>query len=183
MAVDKKTRTSSAHGPSSVKSAYKAKTVSTPAGKKPYTPASKSANSTKSSTESSSIPRSKRKADDDAAPASAEEKPAVVKSLLNAPEEIDFPRGGGTTLTQVEVYEAQLEGDNEARAEEQVSPFSSSASPAGVELTLAGHPFAGARGGGRSRRRQVKGEAAKARARAQDGDQGEECPAKGRLPG
>lgn len=111
MAVDKKTRTSSAHGPASAKSAYKAKSVSTPAGKKPYTskpPPPKSANTDLTST------RPKRKADDED---EVKSKPAPVASLLNAPKEIDFPRGGGTNLTQVEVYEAQLEGDNEARKE------------------------------------------------------------------
>lgn len=42
------------------------------------------------------------------------DKVEIKSSLLNAPEEIDFPRGGGTGLTQVEVREAQLEGENEA---------------------------------------------------------------------
>lgn len=125
MAVDKKTRTSTAHGPASTKSAYKAKASSTPGGKK-FTPAASSKPS--SSKPSSGKPfdksssRPKRKADEEAvAEAKPTERPAVVASILNAPEEIDFPRGGGTTLTQVEVYEAQLEGDNEARKEEQVS--------------------------------------------------------------
>ena len=113
MAVDKKTRTSSAHGPAASKSAYKAKTVSTPAGKKPYT---SKPPPPKAAADASASSRPKRKADDDEEPRA---KPAVVASLLNAPEEIDFPRGGGTNLTQVEVYEAQLEGDNEARKEEE----------------------------------------------------------------
>ncbi len=113
MAVDKKTRTSSAHGPASAKSAYKAKTVSTPAGKKPYT---SKPPPPKAAADASGSSRPKRKADDDE---EERPKPAPVASLLNAPEEIDFPRGGGTSLTQVEVYEAQLEGDNEARKEEE----------------------------------------------------------------
>jgi len=117
MAYDKKTRTSSAHGPASAKSAYKANPTATPAGKKPHS-AKPTATKPKHDADKSAAARPKRKADDDEDD-KPKDKPAPVASLLNAPEEIDFPRGGGTNLTQVEVYEAQLEGDNEARKEEE----------------------------------------------------------------
>jgi rRNA biogenesis protein RRP5 len=106
-----KTRTTSAHAPISSKKAFKA-----PDNKKPL--AAKPRPTTSSASTSTPATGTKRKAEDDRP---AAEKPAVASSLLNAPEEIDFPRGGGTNLTQVEVREAQLEGEKEARDEENVS--------------------------------------------------------------
>lgn len=121
-----KTRTTKAHGPTAAKKPYKAIATDT---KKPFTHRSAQAapTTTSSAAKSSYTPTgstgTKRKAEDDksSVPQSQPaEKPAVVASILNAPEEIDFPRGGGTNLTQVEVYEAQLEGEKEARDEEDV---------------------------------------------------------------
>ncbi|KAL8286763.1 hypothetical protein RQP46_004291 [Phenoliferia psychrophenolica] len=130
-----KTRTTSAHGPASAKKAFKAAPSSSkPSSAKP-TPSSASASAPpkKPYVKSSGAPvvagkpafekeskqeyeaRKKRKAEEDAR---EPEKPKVTNSLLNAPEEIDFPRGGGTGLTQVEVYEAQLEGQKEAMEED-----------------------------------------------------------------
>lgn len=135
-----KTRTTSAHGPTAAKKPFKASTAATPKPTRPTaaasTPvASKPKPTTSSSTSflkaptpatsSSSTPYNhKRKLEDPLAPKPEEpEKRVVVNSILNAPEEIDFPRGGGTNLTQVEVREAQLEGRNEAQAEDDVSLF------------------------------------------------------------
>lgn len=122
MPVNGKTRTSSSHAP--LKKLYKASATE----KKPYP--SKSARPTTSAAAASSAKPAaatsgyKRKAEDDSSATTSnlvQEKPAVARSILNAPEEIDFPRGGGTNLTQVEVREAQLEGEKEARDEEAVS--------------------------------------------------------------
>lgn len=134
-----KTRTTSAHGPTAAKRPFKASTSAPPKSSKPTAAttlvASKPKPTTSSSTSflksptpatsSSSTPYNhKRKLEDPLAPKPEEpEKRVVVNSILNAPEEIDFPRGGGTNLTQVEVREAQLEGRNEAQAEDDVSLF------------------------------------------------------------
>lgn len=119
MPVNGKTRTSSSHAP--LKKPYKASATD----KKPFP--SKSARPTTSAASASSAKPAtsgyKRKAEDDSSATASnlvQEKPAVASSILNAPEEIDFPRGGGTNLTQVEVREAQLEGEKEARDEEAV---------------------------------------------------------------
>ncbi|KAM0751109.1 hypothetical protein T439DRAFT_301042 [Meredithblackwellia eburnea MCA 4105] len=109
-----KVRTTNAHGPTAAKKAVKA-----PNSAKPTTTTISTAKklptsiSKPSQTPKGTQPR-KRKADEE-----EPEKPQVVNSLLNAPEEIDFPRGGGTTLTQIEVREAQLEGEKEAQDEEE----------------------------------------------------------------
>jgi len=102
-----KTRTSSAHGPTTAKKPFKAPSSSS-TSKPP--PRSNSSNyKPRDSTATGGSTDRKRKAPED-----EPEKVEVRSSLLNAPEEIDFPRGGGTGLTQVEVREAQLEGENEA---------------------------------------------------------------------
>ncbi|GAA6018426.1 hypothetical protein JCM11491_006993 [Sporobolomyces phaffii] len=103
-----KTRTSSAHGPTAAKKPFKAAQASG-STLKPRAHQSSAAAHSKGSGERGSAER-KRKA----APEDEPEAVVVKSSLLNAPEEIDFPRGGGTGLTQVEVREAQLEGENEA---------------------------------------------------------------------
>lgn len=105
-----KTRTSSAHGMNTVKKQYKASggPNATARQGKPYT--QRSAEPAKSS--SSTL---KRKADDEDGTTTETVQRHIPSSLLNNPDEIDFPRGGGTNLTQVEVREAQLEGLREAR--------------------------------------------------------------------
>ncbi|GAA5875823.1 hypothetical protein JCM1840_003525 [Sporobolomyces johnsonii] len=106
-----KTRTSSAHGPAASKKPIKAPPASSLKRTSASAPsASKSRTASSASTAPAAAPERKRKAPED-----EPEKAVVKSSLLNAPEEIDFPRGGGTGLTQVEVREAQLEGENEAR--------------------------------------------------------------------
>lgn len=126
MAVAGKTRTTTAHGPTAAKKVYKAP-AATSGAKKPYStkpypskggPAAPRAAPGTAEAKSQAEVRRKRKAEEEA---HEPEKPKVVNSLLNAPEEIDFPRGGGTNLTQVEVREAQLEGEKEAMDEEAVS--------------------------------------------------------------
>jgi rRNA biogenesis protein RRP5 len=114
-----KTRATSAHGPSAAKKAYKA-----PSG--PVKPSAATATKPTrpfAAVTSSATPFThKRKAEEGSEKKVEEpEKRQVVSALLNTPEEIDFPRGGGTNLTQVEVREAQLEGEKEANAEEKVS--------------------------------------------------------------
>lgn len=121
-----KTRTTSAHGPTSAKKPYKATDSKKPTGSS--RPAAAASSSSSSKPAARAAPGGlKRKADGEdkgTASTSVEEKRPVVSSILNTPEEIDFPRGGGTNLTQVEVYEAQLEGEKEARDEEAVrGPF------------------------------------------------------------
>lgn len=105
-----KTRTSSAHGPTSAKKPFKA-TNSTSTSKPPPRSNSSTFKPRESNSAGGAVDR-KRKAPED-----EPEKQEVKSSLLNAPEEIDFPRGGGSGLTQVEVREAQLEGENEAMEE------------------------------------------------------------------
>ncbi|GAA5993423.1 hypothetical protein JCM5350_006876 [Sporobolomyces pararoseus] len=103
-----KTRTSSAHGPTTAKKPFKASGSTSTL--KPPPRSNSSSYKPRDSTANGGAADRKRKAPED-----EQEKPEVVKSsLLNAPEEIDFPRGGGSGLTQVEVREAQLEGENEA---------------------------------------------------------------------
>ncbi|GAA6057842.1 hypothetical protein JCM3770_000609 [Rhodotorula araucariae] len=103
-----KTRTSHAHGPSTAKKPFKRDLASNP---RPRTATAPAAAASASGSNRDPVDR-KRKADDEP------EKATVRNSLLNAPEEIDFPRGGGSGLTQVEVREAQLEGENEAKADQ-----------------------------------------------------------------
>ncbi|KAK4705134.1 rRNA biogenesis protein RRP5, partial [Phenoliferia sp. Uapishka_3] len=125
-----KTRTTSAHGPTAGKKAFKATTTpskpssaAATAYKKPYVktprpsgaPVVEGKPAFEKETKTQYEERKKRKAEEDAR---EPEKPKVVNSVLNAPEEIDFPRGGGTNLTQVEVREAQLEGEREAMDED-----------------------------------------------------------------
>ncbi|GAA6036062.1 hypothetical protein JCM8097_006594 [Rhodosporidiobolus ruineniae] len=110
-----KTRTSSKHGPTSSKKNFKqdkhdhkhsaAAASSRSAKDKGVTTTGSGANTTASA-------ERKRPREDEP------DKATVRSTLLNAPEEIDFPRGGGTGLTQVEVREAQLEGEKEAKDEE-----------------------------------------------------------------
>lgn len=139
-----KTRTSSAHAPVSSKKVYKSSSTSASTSKSAATTAAATAKGTKKSsskpTATTTKPRSafaavtssatvfthKRKApaadEGEAGTGTNKEEPEkrhVMSTLLNAPEEIDFPRGGGTTLTQVEVREAQLEGEKEARDEDE----------------------------------------------------------------
>ncbi|GJN89500.1 hypothetical protein Rhopal_002487-T1 [Rhodotorula paludigena] len=108
-----KTRTSTAHGPTAAKKPFK---HDKSAARTPHTASSKSRDGPARSAPSGAAGAArgavdrKRKADDEP------EKAVVRSSLLNAPDEIDFPRGGGTALTQAEVREAQLEGENEAKA-------------------------------------------------------------------
>ncbi|GAA5868775.1 hypothetical protein JCM3774_003888 [Rhodotorula dairenensis] len=120
-----KTRTTPAHGPQAAKKPFKtdkAQLKSAAAGRsaapdrKPFgTAAGGAARSSTGAAGSGRTPGGAGAAADRKRKAEDEPEKAVVKtSLLNAPEEIDFPRGGGTTLTQVEVREAQLEGAREA---------------------------------------------------------------------
>lgn len=117
-----KTRTTPAHGPQAAKKPFKAdkaqlKSSATAAGRsaatdrKPFGAARGAAGPARTPGGTGASVDRKRKAEDEP------EKAVVKTSLLNAPEEIDFPRGGGTTLTQVEVREAQLEGAREAEQE------------------------------------------------------------------
>ncbi|GAA5914525.1 hypothetical protein JCM6882_000408 [Rhodosporidiobolus microsporus] len=117
-----KTRTSSAHGPTTGKKPFKHDKASKPAAAAGRSSSNntasslssfkKSAPASGSSTRDDGADRKKRQREDEP------DKAVVGKtSLLNAPEEIDFPRGGGSGLTQAEVREAQLEGENEAKAE------------------------------------------------------------------
>ncbi|BGP47503.1 rRNA bioproteinsis protein rrp5 [Rhodotorula kratochvilovae] len=103
-----KTRTSQAHGPQAAKKPFKRDPAANP---RTATAAAArgGAHAAASGSNRDPVDR-KRKAEDEP------EKATVRNSLLNAPEEIDFPRGGGSGLTQVEVREAQLEGENEAKA-------------------------------------------------------------------
>ncbi|GAA5859805.1 hypothetical protein JCM8547_007035 [Rhodosporidiobolus lusitaniae] len=103
-----KTRTSSAHGPTASKKPFKHDK-----NDRSRSQPSTSSRDGKSAPASGANGERKRKAPED-----EPEKAQVKSSLLNAPEEIDFPRGGGTGLTQAEVREAQLEGEHEARAAE-----------------------------------------------------------------
>ena len=106
-----KTRNAPAHGPLAAKKAFKAGSTINPtkrAGFAAPPPGSPAAFT------------NKRKADESVLKPEEPEKARVPSTLLNTPEEIDFPRGGGTNLTQVEVREAQLEGEKEARDEDEV---------------------------------------------------------------
>ncbi|GAA5977756.1 hypothetical protein JCM11641_001399, partial [Rhodosporidiobolus odoratus] len=111
-----KTRTSTSHGPAQNKKQFKHDKRSTPSTSRPTTASSAKPTSHPTSAATEDAPYRKRKATED-------EPDKVVlgaqSSLLNQPEEIDFPRGGGSQLTQKEVREAQLEGENEA---DQVGP-------------------------------------------------------------
>lgn len=115
-----KTRTSQAHGPAIAKKPFKRDTATakpassrnTPDRSTPYKPRADAAPGAQASGSNRDPVERKRKLDDEP------EKAVVRNSLLNAPEEIDFPRGGGSGLTQVEVREAQLEGEHEAKATE-----------------------------------------------------------------
>lgn len=116
MSSNKKTRTTSAHGPIKAKNNFKATTnfnprkpsaTSTSTAGKPFKPTS--------TTATTDSPRGKKR------PATEDEPAAVptTATLLSATEEIDFPRGGGTGLTQSEVKEARLEGELEFNADEE----------------------------------------------------------------
>lgn len=130
-----KTRTTPAHGPQAAKKPFKADKTQlksaaagrTASDRKPASAArtgSGAAGPNRTSAGAGGPADRKRKAEDEP------EKAVVKTSLLNAPEEIDFPRGGGTTLTQVEVREAQLEGAREAEQEgADVSPATQNAQP------------------------------------------------------
>lgn len=131
-----KTRTSQAHGPATAKKPIKRDTATakppssrstTDRSGPPYKPRGDAAPAASASGSNRDPVDRKRKLDDEP------DKAVVRNSLLNAPEEIDFPRGGGSGLTQVEVREAQLEGEQEAKAtEDQVrspSPSPLSAPP------------------------------------------------------
>ncbi|GAA5925984.1 hypothetical protein JCM3775_005168 [Rhodotorula graminis] len=115
-----KTRTSQAHGPATAKKPFKRDTATAkPASSRsttdrsgPYKPRADAAPAASASGSNRDPVDRKRKLDDEP------DKAVVRNSLLNAPEEIDFPRGGGSGLTQVEVREAQLEGEHEANATE-----------------------------------------------------------------
>lgn len=107
-----KTRTSAAHGVNAIKKQYKSSASPSAALRSAKSQAQHSAEPAKSSTTSL-----KRKAADDDEKAGGNVRLQVhaPSKLLNTPDEIDFPRGGGTNLTQVEVREAQLEGLREAQ--------------------------------------------------------------------
>jgi rRNA biogenesis protein RRP5 len=142
-----KTRTTTAHGPTASKKAFKAgptvkpkpsssSSAPTPTPREGKTvrtfPSATAAAAFKPSTTTPSY--GKRKADEGAAAGKEEpEKARVPSTLLNTPEEIDFPRGGGTNLTQVEVREAQLEGEKEARDEQAEEDLRDGTTAEGVE--------------------------------------------------
>ncbi|GAA5841896.1 hypothetical protein JCM11251_005414 [Rhodosporidiobolus azoricus] len=109
-----KTRTSSAHGPTTNKKPFKHDKAAKPAastGRR--TASSKGTPASGSNARDDGAERKKRAREDEPEKAVV----AQATSLLNHPEEIDFVRGGGSGLTQAEVREAQLEGENEAKAE------------------------------------------------------------------
>jgi rRNA biogenesis protein RRP5 len=117
-----KTRTTSAHGPTSAKKPFKQDKSKQPPSFNSTSAPSSSARTFKPRPDDGKTPAEryeerKRKAEEEP------EKAQVKSSLLNAPEEIDFPRGGGSGLTQVEVREAQLEGEKEARDEDDAVRF------------------------------------------------------------
>lgn len=182
-----KTRTNPAHGPQAAKKAFKADKTQlksaaagrTASDRKPAGAArtgSSAAGPNRTSAGAGGPADRKRKAEDEP------EKAVVKTSLLNAPEEIDFPRGGGTTLTQVEVREAQLEGAREAEQEgADVSLAPQNASTCERPLIMFQCP--GRRKGDRGHQGQEQGEAKKARTRTPRGaDQGEEPLAEGCVP-
>ncbi|GAA6020638.1 hypothetical protein JCM10207_007806 [Rhodosporidiobolus poonsookiae] len=108
-----KTRTTAAHGPTAGKKPFKHdKSASKQRPSSNFTSRTSNGDSKPTGANADALPR-KRKAQED-----EPDKAVVRSSLLNAPEEIDFVRGGGTALTQAEVREAQLEGEQEAKAEE-----------------------------------------------------------------
>ncbi|KAM0789071.1 hypothetical protein ACM66B_003134 [Microbotryomycetes sp. NB124-2] len=101
-----KTRTSASHGPTQVKRQSKHDGAALDAK-------SRGASSAKAATASH---KRKTVPNDEAQSSlrSPESAPSQPSRLLSAPEAIDFPRGGGTSLTQAEVREQQLAGRNEA---------------------------------------------------------------------
>ncbi|GAA5947174.1 hypothetical protein JCM10213_001449 [Rhodosporidiobolus nylandii] len=111
-----KTRTSAAHGPTAAKKPFKhdkgAKAAPSTRGNRDGGDRKDRGKGAAPASGANDAAIKKRPREDEP------EKAVVRSSLLNAPEEIDFPRGGGTGLTQVEVREAQLEGEREAKAEE-----------------------------------------------------------------
>ncbi|BGP24084.1 U3 snoRNP-associated protein Rrp5 [Rhodotorula toruloides] len=101
-----KTRTTQSHGPRAASKPFKAASSSHP-------PSRRTASTAASSKPAPAGGKKRTREEREDEP----EKAVVTKSslsLLNQPDEIDFPRGGGTGLTQREVKEAQLEGENEA---------------------------------------------------------------------
>ncbi|KAK4046291.1 rRNA biogenesis protein rrp5 [Microbotryomycetes sp. JL201] len=105
-----KTRTSSSHGPTQAKRQAKHDGAAL-ANAKSTRSAKPSADKREPPRNSSHAQGSKRSADEVISTASAQ-----PSRLLIAPEAIDFPRGGGTSLTQAEVREQQLAGRQEAAA-------------------------------------------------------------------
>ncbi|BGP31459.1 rRNA bioproteinsis protein rrp5 [Rhodotorula toruloides] len=100
-----KTRTTQAHGPRAASKPLKAPSSSQPPRR--------TASTTQSSKPAPAGGKKRTREEREDEP----EKAVVTQSslsLLNQPDEIDFPRGGGTGLTQREVREAQLEGEAEA---------------------------------------------------------------------
>ncbi|EGU12983.1 U3 snoRNP-associated protein Rrp5 [Rhodotorula toruloides ATCC 204091] len=100
-----KTRTTQAHGPRAASRPFKAPSSSQPPRR--------TASTTQSSKPALAGGKKRTREGREDEP----EKAVVTQSslsLLNQPDEIDFPRGGGTGLTQREVREAQLEGEAEA---------------------------------------------------------------------
>lgn len=181
-----KTRTSTAHGPTAAKKPFK---HDKSAARTPHTASSNSRDGPARSAPSGAAGAArgaadrKRKADDEP------EKAVVRSSLLNAPDEIDFPRGGGTALTQAEVREAQLEGENEAKAAADEVRGASVILQLSLDLVtfeLQLIPLLADRTGARTRhgrdQGQGQGKAEKARARTAGHHQGEEPAAQGRLP-
>ncbi|SCV70668.1 BQ2448_3430 [Microbotryum intermedium] len=130
----KKTRVAASHAPSTTRKAYKtdhgaARTrAPTSSGAPSASAAAKLASQHQSHSETAPSAGVKRKRERPGASASAAQQvgtsstrsePApstttLTTSLLTQPDEIDFVRGGGTNLTQVEVKEAQLEGIHDA---------------------------------------------------------------------
>lgn len=115
-----KTRTTQAHGPRAASKPFKAPSASQPPRR--------TASTTQSSKPAPAGGKKRTREEREDEP----EKAVVTQSslsLLNQPDEIDFPRGGGTGLTQREVREAQLEGEAEAMGDgsDEVRESSSSA--------------------------------------------------------
>ncbi|KAK4057764.1 rRNA biogenesis protein rrp5 [Microbotryomycetes sp. JL221] len=107
-----KTRTSSSHGPIQAKRQSKhdaAALVSKQATKSRSAPSSTSATT-------SGMTNKRRSMQDDGNTNEDKASTRASTRLLNAPDDIDFPRGGGTSLTQAEVREQQLAGQREAVA-------------------------------------------------------------------
>lgn len=114
-----KTRTSAAHGKNTLKKP--AFNPTTSFSSKDSLTKSQSRPSASTGTIAGSITTTKRKAESSTNEGKDFERDTISSSILNTPDEIDFPRGGGTNLTQIEVREAQLEGEQEAMADAEVN--------------------------------------------------------------